>query len=82
LGRRLVETEWAIAPIFEVGFAASGIRDEQLGVLFSCCLPQLPGEMQVPLILYIRTASQELTLFFCSSPDAIVLPSQATTGSG
>jgi RNA polymerase sigma-70 factor (ECF subfamily) len=50
---RLLETEWAIAPVLDEAFAAHTIRDEQLRMMFSCCHPQLPEETQVALILNI-----------------------------
>jgi RNA polymerase sigma factor (sigma-70 family) len=50
---RLLETEWAIAPIVDEAFAAHAIRDEQLRMMFSCCHPRLPEEAQVALVLNI-----------------------------
>jgi len=50
---RLRETEWRTAPLVDEAFAAHAIRDEQLRMMFSCCHPQLPQEVQVALILNI-----------------------------
>ena len=50
---RLLETEWTIAPAVDEAFAAHTIRDEQLRMMFSCCHPRLPEEVQVALILNI-----------------------------
>lgn len=50
---RLLESEWTIAPIVDEAFAAHTIRDEQLRMMFSCCHPRLPQEVQVALILNI-----------------------------
>src|ERR1700675_3730570 len=50
---RLLEGEWTIAPIVEEAFAAPAIRDEQLRMMFSCCHPRLPEEVQVALVLNI-----------------------------
>jgi RNA polymerase sigma-70 factor (ECF subfamily) len=50
---RLLETEWALAPLVDEAFAAHTIRDEQLRMMFSCCHPLLSQEAQLPLILAI-----------------------------
>lgn len=50
---RLLETEWTIAPVVAEAFAAHTIRDEQLRMMFSCCHPRLPEQVQVALILNI-----------------------------
>jgi RNA polymerase sigma factor (sigma-70 family) len=50
---RLLETEWTIAPAVDEAFAAPAIRDEQLRMMFSCCHPRLPEDVQVALILNI-----------------------------
>lgn len=50
---RLLDTEWTMAPVVNEAFAAHTIRDEQLRMMFSCCHPQLPEEVQVALILNV-----------------------------
>ena len=50
---RLLESEWTIASVVDEAFAAHVIRDEQLRMMFSCCHPRLPEEVQVALILNI-----------------------------
>jgi len=50
---RLLETEWTLAPVVDEAFAAHTIRDEQLRMMFSCCHPRLPDEVQVALVLNI-----------------------------
>jgi RNA polymerase sigma factor (sigma-70 family) len=50
---RLIETEWTIAPVVAEAFEPHMIRDEQLRMMFSCCHPRLPEEVQVALILNI-----------------------------
>lgn len=50
---RLLETEWTLAPTVAEAFADHTIRDEQLRMMFSCCDPRLPEEVQVALILNI-----------------------------
>jgi RNA polymerase sigma-70 factor (ECF subfamily) len=49
----LLETEWTLAPVVDESFGAHTIRDEQLRMMFSCCHPRLPHEVQVALILNI-----------------------------
>ncbi|HTI64647.1 MAG TPA: DUF6596 domain-containing protein [Gemmatimonadaceae bacterium] len=50
---RLLETEWTLASAVAESFAEHTIRDEQLRMMFSCCDPRLPEEVQVALILNI-----------------------------
>jgi len=50
---RVLESEWTLAPAIEEAFAGSTIRDEQLRMMFSCCDPGLPEEVQVALVLNI-----------------------------
>jgi RNA polymerase sigma-70 factor (ECF subfamily) len=50
---RLLETEWTIAALVDEAFAAHTIRDEQLRMMFSCCHPRLPEDVQVALVLNI-----------------------------
>ena len=50
---RLLETEWTLAPVIDEAFAPQSIRDEQLRMMFSCCHPRLPEEVQIALILNI-----------------------------
>jgi RNA polymerase sigma-70 factor (ECF subfamily) len=50
---RVLESEWTLVPAVEEAFAGSTIRDEQLRMMFSCCDPQLPEEVQVALVLNI-----------------------------
>jgi len=50
---RVLESEWTLVPTIEEAFAGSTIRDEQLRMMFSCCDPRLPEEVQVALVLNI-----------------------------
>lgn len=50
---RLLETEWTIAPVIDEAFEVHVISDEQLRMMFSCCDPALPEEVQVALVLNI-----------------------------
>ena len=50
---RLLETEWTLTPLVDEAFATGAIRDEQLRMMFSCCHPRLPEEVQLALVLNI-----------------------------
>ena len=50
---RLIETEAPIDALMDAAFAVHTIRDEQLRMMFSCCHPRLPEEVQVALVLNI-----------------------------
>ena len=50
---RVLESEWTLASAVEEAFTGSTIRDEQLRMMFSCCHPGLPEEVQVALVLNI-----------------------------
>jgi RNA polymerase sigma-70 factor (ECF subfamily) len=50
---RALESEWTLVPVIEEAFAGSTIQDEQLRMMFSCCHPRLPEEVQVALVLNI-----------------------------
>lgn len=70
---RLLETEWTLKPVVEEMFEASTIKDDQLRMMFSCCLPRLPEEAQVALILHILCAfsAGEIASAFLSTQAAI-----------
>lgn len=50
---RLLESEWTLAPVIDELFMPKEIKDDQLGMMFSCCHARLPEESQVVLILHI-----------------------------
>ena len=50
---RALESEWTLVPVVEEAFAVDIIRDEQLRMMFSCCHPRLPEDVQVALVLNI-----------------------------
>lgn len=50
---RLLETEWTVTSVVDEAFTAHIVRDEQLRMMFSCCHPRLPEEVQIALILNI-----------------------------
>ncbi len=59
--------------IVDDAFAEHTIRDEQLRVMFSCCHPRLPGEVQIALILNILCGfgANEIAAAFLSRRAAI-----------
>ena len=44
---RLLQTEWTLAPAVEEILDPTGIADDQLRMMFSCCHPRLPEAAQV-----------------------------------
>jgi len=50
---RLLQSEWTLVPVVKDMFTEDAINDEQLRMMFCCCHPRLPGEVQVMLILHI-----------------------------
>src|SRR5215469_2925727 len=50
---RFLQSEWTLAPVVEEMFTENAIKDDQLRMMFSCCHPRLPEEVQVMLILHI-----------------------------
>src|SRR2546423_8110341 len=70
---RVLESEWTLAPAVEEAFAGSTIRDEQLRMMFSCCDPALPEEVQVALVLNILCGfgAAEIASAFLTSRAAV-----------
>jgi RNA polymerase sigma-70 factor (ECF subfamily) len=70
---RFLESEWTAAPIVEEAFGEHAIRDEQLRMMFSCCHPRLPEEVQVALVLNILCGfgAKEIASAFLSGRAAI-----------
>jgi RNA polymerase sigma factor (sigma-70 family) len=50
---RWLQSEWTLASEVKEMFSATAIKDDQLRMIFSCCHPRLPEEVQVMLILHI-----------------------------
>ena len=48
---RVLESEWTLASAIDEAFTSSVIRDEQLRMMFSCCHPRLPEDVQIALVL-------------------------------
>src|SRR5262245_28340270 len=70
---RVLESEWTLAPAVEEAFAGSTIQDEQLRMMFSCCDPRLPEEVQVALVLNILCGfgAAEIASAFLTSRAAV-----------
>lgn len=70
---RLLETEWTIGPVIDEAFEVSIISDEQLRMMFSCCNPAQPEEVQVALVLNILCgfSAPEIAHAFLSGRAAI-----------
>ncbi|MBV8171562.1 MAG: sigma-70 family RNA polymerase sigma factor [Candidatus Eremiobacteraeota bacterium] len=50
---RLLQTEWTLSPVVSEQFQPSAIKDDQLRMMFSCCQPSLPEDVQVALVLQL-----------------------------
>jgi len=70
---RLLESEWTTTALVEEAFAPPTIRDEQLRMMFSCCHPRLPEDVQVALVLNILCGfgAQEIAAAFLTSRAAM-----------
>jgi RNA polymerase sigma-70 factor (ECF subfamily) len=70
---RVLESEWALAPVVEELFMPNAIKDDQLRMMFSCCHPRLSEESQVALILHILCgfSVDEIASVFVSGHAAI-----------
>ena len=70
---RVLESEWTLAPAVEEAFTSTVIRDEQLRMMFSCCHPRLPEEVQIALVLNVLCGfgASEIALAFLTSRAAM-----------
>jgi RNA polymerase sigma factor (sigma-70 family) len=70
---RVLESEWTLAPAVEEAFTSTVIRDEQLRMMFSCCHPRLPEEVQIALVLNVLCGfgAGEIALAFLTSRAAM-----------
>ena len=48
---RLLETEWTLAPAVDEILDPTGIADDELRMMFSCCSRELPEATQIMLVL-------------------------------
>jgi RNA polymerase sigma factor (sigma-70 family) len=70
---RVLESEWTLAPVVDEAFTSTVIRDEQLRMMFSCCHPRLPEEVQIALVLNTLCGfgASEIALAFLTSRAAM-----------
>jgi RNA polymerase sigma-70 factor (ECF subfamily) len=70
---KLLESEWTVVPTLDSLFEPEAIRDDELRMMFSCCNPRLPEEVQVALILQILCGfgARELASAFLCKPAAM-----------
>ena len=71
--RRSIESEWSLRPAVEELFLPEALRDDELRMMFTCCHPRLPEEVQVALVLHMLCgfAVGEIASAFLASPAAI-----------
>lgn len=65
----LLESEWTMVPAVDSLLEPDAIRDDELRMMFSCCHPRLPEEVQVALVLHILCgfgARELASAFLCS----------------
>jgi RNA polymerase sigma-70 factor (ECF subfamily) len=69
----LLESEWTRASLIEERFSVSGVKDDFLRMMFSCCHPGLSEEAQVSLVLNILCGFSmgEVAGALMSRPDAV-----------
>jgi RNA polymerase sigma factor (sigma-70 family) len=70
---RLLESEWTVAPVLHQLLEPDAIRDDELRMMFSCCHPRLPEQMQVALVLNLLCGFGigEIAGAFLSTPAAV-----------
>ena len=70
---RLLDSEWTLVPTVEEIFETQSWPDDLLRMMFSCCHPRLPEEVQIALVLNILCgfSVSEIAGAFLSSDAAI-----------
>ncbi|HEY1655281.1 MAG TPA: sigma-70 family RNA polymerase sigma factor [Candidatus Tumulicola sp.] len=70
---RLLQTEWTLASAVEEILDPTGIADDQLRMMFSCCHPRLPETAQVMLVLQLvgGFGAREITAAFVTTRAAV-----------
>lgn len=70
---RLLHTEWTVAHAVEEIFDPTGIPDDQLRMMFSCCHPRLPETAQTMLVLHLVAGfgAREIAAAFVSTLAAV-----------
>jgi RNA polymerase sigma factor (sigma-70 family) len=70
---RLLHTEWTVANAVEEIFDPTGIADDQLRMMFSCCHPRLPEAAQTMLVLQLVAGfgAREISAAFVTTNAAV-----------
>ncbi len=66
---RELESEWTLRPTVDELFLPEAFRDDELRMMFSCCQPHLPEDVQVALVLNVLSgfgASEIASAFLVS----------------
>ena len=68
-----IESEWTLRPAVEELFLPDALRDDELRMMFSCCRPELPEEVQVALVLNMMCgfAAEEIARVYLAGQAAI-----------
>ena len=69
----LLESEWTVKPALDGLLAPDALRDDELRMMFSCCHPRLPEEVQVALVLNVLCGFgiREIASAFLCTPAAM-----------
>ena len=69
----LLESEWTAKPALDGLLSPDAIRDDELRMMFSCCHPRLPEEVQVALVLNVLCGFgiREIASAFLCTPAAM-----------
>ncbi len=70
---KLLESEGAVTPTLDELLSPDALRDDELRMMFSCCHPRLPEEVQVALVLNILCGFgvREIASAFLVTPAAM-----------
>jgi RNA polymerase sigma factor (sigma-70 family) len=69
----LLDSEWTAKPALDELLSPEAIRDDELRMMFSCCHPRLPEEVQVALVLNVLCSfgTREIASAFLVTPAAM-----------
>jgi RNA polymerase sigma-70 factor (ECF subfamily) len=70
---KLIDSEWTLTPALDEMLSPSALEDDELRMMFSCCHPRLPEEVQVALVLNILCGfgTREVASAFLVTPAAM-----------
>jgi RNA polymerase sigma-70 factor (ECF subfamily) len=70
---RMLESEWTLRPTLDQAFLPEALRDDELRMMFSCCQPRLPEEVQVALVLNVLCgfSADEIASAFLATAAAV-----------